>query len=509
MKKSLTKIFKTPWYFIAFAAYPVLALLSHNILEVRFTVGIRPLLASMLVAGVLFLLLRLFYRSRHRAAFATAVLTFLFYSYGHVYDFVSGNWNIPHLATWIGGLWLSLSALVLISIRSHQIKFNRAAISLNIVSLGLVIVSAGQVIWWSLPRRPGGIVDEHAPLQALNIPTGQSLPDIYYIIPDSFGRSDLLLQALNYDDSAFIQRLQEMGFYVASCSQSNYPRTDVSMASSLNMDYLQNLDDNFQPGNEDRDILHASIKRSAVRYELESVGYKTVAFATGFAWTEITDADVYLSPSMGWSQLTGFETLFLLTTPIRYLQDIGWFNLTTIAGQRYRARTQFILNSMDELAHMPGPKFVFIHIVPPHPLFVFGPDGSPTDPAVFEDQNGNYSSDSYTLGYQNQAAYISNQLETAVFTLMKKSATPPVIIIQGDHAPWMQTGSDEFKILNAYYLPGHNDLLFPTISPVNTFRIVLDAYLGAQYPLLSDKSYSSPVPDIYDFQEVPNPCLNP
>jgi hypothetical protein len=73
----------------------------------------------------------------------------------------------------------------------------------------------------------------------------------------------------------------------------------------------------------------------------------------------------------------------------------------------------------------------------------------------------------------------------------------------------MQTGSDQFKILNAYYLPGYNDLLYPTISPVNTFRLVLDAYLGAKYPLLDDISYYSPIPNIYAFQEIQNPCLSP
>ena len=40
-----------------------------------------------------------------------------------------------------------------------------------------------------------------------------------------------------------------MGFYVANCSQSNYPRTDVSLGSSLNLDYLQNLNDKFTPKN--------------------------------------------------------------------------------------------------------------------------------------------------------------------------------------------------------------------------------------------------------------------
>jgi hypothetical protein len=98
-------------------------------------------------------------------------------------------------------------------------------------------------------------------------------------------------------------------------------------------------------------------------------------------------------------------------------------------------------------------------------------------------------------------------LEKAVTTLLADSATPPVILIQGDHGPWLQYGSDQFKILNAYYLPGHNDLLYPSISPVNTFRLVFDTYLGADYPLLEDISYDSPVPNVFNFTKESNPCM--
>lgn len=226
------------------------------------------------------------------------------------------------------------------------------------------------------------------------------------------------------------------------------------------------------------------------------------AFADGFAWSEIEDADVYFTSSLPSSQMTGFETMLMRTTPARHFEDLGWINLDQIDGQCYRERTRLILNSMDELAHIPGPKFVFIHIIPPHPLFVYGPDGSFTDPAAFLDENHHYTAASYTLGYLNQTEYISGQLEIAL-------STPLVIILHDDHALWMQTGPGQFKIHNAYYLPGHTDLLYPTISPVNSFRLVFNAYFGTGYDLLPDTSYYSPIPNIYEFEEYSNPCLNP
>ena len=507
MKNTLVKILNAPWYFVFFGAYPVLALLSHNISQVRYTAGIRPLIISVAAAGLFFLLFRLIYKNWHRAAFATASFSVLFFTYGQVFDQIQKKWKVPYLPIWLGVLWLVLLVVVLVLAGWGRARFQGAALTLNIISLGLVVYSASQV-GSAVPsgKQSGKPADPNAPTQTLNIPKGKTPPDIYYIILDSYGRSDLLESNLKYDNSAFISDLEKMGFYVADCSQSNYPRTDVSLGSSLNMDYLQNLNDKFTPKNEDRTQLWQSILHSTVSYELKSAGYKTVAFASGFAFTEMTSANVYLTPSPVWSAMTEFEILLIRTTPLRFLEDMGMINLEQIDGQRYRDRTETDLKSMEMLAHMAGPKFVFIHMVIPHPLFVFAPDGSPTNPSLFMDANGIYSEDNYYKGYVNQVAFIDGQIEKAAQTLLSDSSKPPIIIIQGDHGPWLQSGSDQFKILNAYYLPGHNNVLYPNISPVNTFRLIFNTYLGADYPLLEDISYDSPVPYVFNLSPVPNPC---
>jgi hypothetical protein len=63
------------------------------------------------------------------------------------------------------------------------------------------------------------------------------------------------------------------------------------------------------------------------------------------------------------------------------------------------------------------------------------------------------------------------------------------------------------KVLNAYYLPGVNaQLLYPSITPVNTFRLVFDQYFGGQFGLLEDKSYYSVYESPYQFKEIANEC---
>ena len=86
-------------------------------------------------------------------------------------------------------------------------------------------------------------------------------------------------------------------------------------------------------------------------------------------------------------------------------------------------------------------------------------------------------------------------------TLIEKSDPDPVIVIQGDHGAtieYQDLGIDPSKrlgILNVYYLPANlndsitpHESLYPTITPVNTFRVIFDRYFNGEYGLLDDKS---------------------
>ena len=115
----------------------------------------------------------------------------------------------------------------------------------------------------------------------------QNPPDVYFFLLDSYGRADLLEEAYGFDNSQFLNGLKERGFYVAECSQSNYVRTEISLGSSLNMQYLQELSDKFSPDTTKRGLLWDSLKHNAVRYNFESMGYETITVDTGFEWLNI------------------------------------------------------------------------------------------------------------------------------------------------------------------------------------------------------------------------------
>lgn len=501
LQKTLGKCFSLPWYPIAFGAYPVLALLAQNVGEVKVEAVWRPLLVSVGLAGGLLGLLRLILRDRECAAFLSTLWLVLVFSYGHVHLLLIETWEDFDFTPWLLGAWLALALLAVL----WAAKKSPAPEALNVIMLGLVIMSLWQINAKGQRGSVRRLAAENAPVQALARP--QNPPDIYYLILDMYTRDDLLQKAYGYDNSDFLDALEARGFYVARCSQSNYTRTELSVASSLNMSLIQDLDSRFDdPESTRRAHLWDTLKHNAVRFNLEQMGYQTVSFATGFAWSEMEDADVFLTPPPFSSGMTEFETLFLQTTLARTLEDFGWLDLDQVIGQNFRDRHNLLFNSMQIVANMPGPQFVYVHLIMPHPPFVFGPTGERTDPADYWNEQKIYPPDKFKVGYVNQTIFLNAKLLEMIDTILAESRTPPIILLQGDHGPWSQPNPQHFFILNAYHLPGHNNQLYRQISPVNSFRVIFNSYFGGKYDMLPDVTYYSPVPKLYDFSEVKNPC---
>jgi hypothetical protein len=280
--------------------YPAVALLGVNISEVEASVVWRPLLVLAGVALVSMFLLRLFLRDWQRAALAASLLALLFFTYGRAYEVVKNQ----TLGGFIVGrhryllvMWILLAALAVWWAWKKVKRPQTFTPTLNLISVFLLVYPSYQAISYTVREaqtaRQAAAQDPGS--ERADLPLGYA-PDIYYIILDAYGRADVLEEMFGYDNIPFLNDLEEMGFYVADCSQSNYGQTMLSLTSSLNMNYLDTLTDQLDPNGDNRAPLRALGKHNAVRAFLEAQGYKTVSFATNFPVSEWKDADYFLSP---------------------------------------------------------------------------------------------------------------------------------------------------------------------------------------------------------------------
>jgi len=160
------------------------------------------------------------------------------------------------------------------------------------------------------------------------------------------------------------------------------------------------------------------------------------------------------------------------------------------------------------LPALPGPKFVFAHIVSPHPPYIFDAQGNFNDVGFGEHDEKNLKPEEMSALYRGQVEFIDAQILEVVRVILEESKVPPIIIIQGDHGPLVKDRFIRAPILNAYYLPNGSAHLYPSISPVNSFRVVLNDYFGQNLPMLEDLSrYSADYRDPFDYRIVPNMCV--
>ena len=487
-----------------FALYPILVLLAFNISEVDASASLRPMLFSLLLAALLMFSFYGLFRDWKRAALLTTFFLILFYSYGHVYLAlkavqINGFHLFRHRT--LVPLWLSLAVFLTWWVSRKSTKSLSLTYMLNIVGLFLLILPVFQLVSFSWQNRPSQ-AEQNTDVLSLN--AGEQPPDIYYIILDGYGRSDVLKNEYGYDNLDFLNVLKDMGFTIAECSQSNYAQTQLSLASALNFNYIDSLSDRFVPGSDDRTGLDQMIQRSAVRESLEQAGYHIVAFATGFLATELTDADYFLGPQRSQGQLNEFEHLLMETTFARLLQDGNRFGMQNAGSELFRERTLFTLDELDELSYIREPKFVFAHIIAPHPPYVFGPTGGPVEPADV----GTTKTEEGASQYRDQAIYMSSRMMEIIPRIITNSGTPPIIIIQGDHGPTVASSPRaRMSNLNAFFLPGmEKSAVYSTITPVNTFRIIFNNYFRQDLELLEDISLYSDYTDPFNFRIIQNTC---
>ncbi len=498
------------------AVYPILALLAHNMSEMVPWSAFRSLVVSLLLAIILFITLSFLLRNPYKAGILVTLFLFLFYSYGHIYAYIEDRvflgFNIGRHRILLL-IWLGLACFFIwwvIRIKGDLYGINQG---LNVITILALVFPVIQLIQYEVRQSNSTLAIEsttggdQAQLTKLHPAEGQALPDIYYIILDGYTRQDTLDKYIHYDNSPFLDRLTGMGFYVARCSQSNYSITLLSLSSSLNMDYLDRFVPDIMTSVKDPPVDRSLVMNNEVIRALRGLGYKIVDLESGYAPTELRNADVFLSYNNGSGNLdlsrgiNPFESLLLRTTLglLVYEARPGLLDgMKTFFGSTYTLHRNRILFSLDELPkipEMPGPKFVFAHILLPHKPFVFGPGGQilaqDTPFSLKEDADTGNGVD-YITGYRWQVEYLNSRVEPDLRRIIATSKTPPIIIVQGDHGPTERyaTRKARMTILNAYYLPdGGEKELYPSISPVNSFRVVFDYFFNGQLDLLKDVSY--------------------
>jgi hypothetical protein len=478
------------WHPILFAAYPVLFLWSLNVDEVPVGDALPPLVAIVLAALAATLVLAAIVGDRARAALIVTPAALGLLMYGHVIDLVPASATVQRIG-WAAAVGLgALGAWRLSGVRLLRIDRALSLVALLLVAFTLFSIVPHE-IQVATAARP---VDQTAG-RTLATATAAPKRDVYWLIFDRYA-SDRAIDLQFGFQNDLTPWLRDHGFTVLGDSHANYLTTSLSLSTTSNMRHLEDLTAGATSPAGFIDRVYDGLQNSVVARQFKELGYRYIHVGS---WWNPDRVDTGADVNYNATGASDFSWVLLAKSaaPVVFRA----FGIGEQAFSKNYQHGRYELQTLDDLRDEPGPKFVWAHVLLPHPAYVFDTDGS-----YIPYRKSRHLGEAEA--WRRQVTYTNSRLRSFLEGLL---ALPedrrPIIILQADEGHWFKEATNKgeekssfdwatatpdqleikFGILNAWYVPGSVDLeLDPRMTAINTFPVLFDRYFGLDYPLLPD-----------------------
>lgn len=492
---------RLPLHPVLFAAYAVLFLYAQNLSEVLLIDAAAPIARGVLAASAVWLVMALVFRSASRGAVVASSIVIAFFAYGHVSTSVTDLRldDRTQLAIWA----LVIIVALIYAVRA-KMSVPRMTSGLNAIAIVLVLFATSTIVPYEMAR---GARSSSLPRETVNAGTDiKATPDIYFLVFDRYGSADAIRRRFGLTDNDLYGWLEDRGFQIPAVSHAAYRATDFSLASTLNMTYLDELTEDVGRVSSDRTPARKLLQEHEVGRFLKSQGYTYYHVGT---WFGPTASNPMADQNLSLAASSEFENVLRDTTVLPALDRVqGIVSVEPTFRDRHREGTLFQFRQVHRLSTAPSPKFVFAHILLPHDPYVFRADGTPLPEA---EAKAGREKDLYA----DHIEFVNSQIRGVVEDLLSgPEESDPIVILQADEGPLACRSVDcvattpeyfgiRFGILNAMYLPGVDRDLPQTFTSVNTFRMVFSEYFGADLEPLPNRSFTWPDNNhLYDFRDI-------
>ena len=390
------------------------------------------------------------------------------------------------------GRFLSLTGVLAVCSASAQIVYTHIADARAIRSSSLIRELDAPIPMRDPHMAVGRAADSHGK------------HDVYIILLDEYPSSAVLREQFGIDNTPFEDTLRAIGFRVPPSIRSNYSVTLMSVASLLNFAQTQPIEQAAGRNSHDFTLVGYLLEHNRAERFLKTQGYRFAYFPSSwFGPTQSnSDADYQFDLGHHW--------------------DINWILQTSSVFQEFSRSTMFskllryfptemtvhtddMSRTFAALSDIPPsrqPTFVFAHILAPHPPFI---EDANCDPLPRDTQLQWGSLPAGRVALRGELACLNGEVLRMVRTVISRSKTPPIIILQGDHGsqslgifrstsalPTVEQARERFRPFGAYYLPDGGGAAIPdSISMVNVLRYVFNYYFNTDLRPLPNTMYYS------------------
>ncbi len=475
-----------------FSILPLIQLYFQNCLEFNLwhilgIIGILCLINASIYHGLSF------FFKKHRSAIAILISLWwvVFWFTIPAARYIMRDFELPVLIwsyRWPITIVLSASVLGLLGIfllyfRQYCDAINKSFRVFGVLALAVVTVSGltqfQQVENVSLPE---GVVAS----------SDQSHPNVYHIILDAYTNYDILKEEYGYDNAAFYQELEDLGFVCFRSSHSNYPCTLFSVPSMLNFGLIHEdfCDAIFLPISLSTSLIN-KINSNTVwpcfrrnNYHLHLLeNIHPLYLASGSIKKNSTYHD--------------FKKSVMLVSQNTLLKKNIQGLLISNYNEVHVDQIKEILNDLQEIPQIEGltNQYTYAHILCPHEPFVFDEQGGVLKDQSFGGFIQKFESLSsnpeevkrYKQNYVNQVKALNSLVLPVIESILNQhtSSQPPIIVLHADHGVLRSGMEDPSHVLGnlfAIYVPEEWREEAKTLEFINLYRFICNHLFGMEYP---------------------------
>lgn len=469
--------------------------------------SIRFILSNLaVILGCIAICLLLFYKLFHdftKASIFTFILSLFCLVFGYLHDslkqffpqsfFIKFTFLIPAI--------FCLFLIAYVALKKRKKTFGELYVFLNLLFLVLLLSEIpNSVKRYQLDKSVDNLIDfrfnafnEYKPEKAL---PDSLKPDIYFLLFDAMASSKSILQNFGRNNYQLDTFLKQKGFYVIPKGKANYNWTIHSLSTTFNMEYLPPW---IAPVMNDGKAYFwgsASILNNSLFRILKQEGYTIKSYQPISFDNKDWPGDSYFSSFKKYHY--SFKTL-----PGRIYRDVFWnynridvdfikerqFKIISNRNNEKKAYLDTTMALIKQSCSTSGKqKFIYGHFMIPHDPYTFDSTGKVKKPEQTIIKRKEDDADAY----YSQLVYAGTVIKELVAYIQKNNKKNTIIIVAGDHG-YRSSESEKagynFENFNAFYFPDKDYAkLYDSISPVNTFRIVLNKSFGSNLPILKDSS---------------------
>ncbi len=497
---------RLPLHPLLLAAYAVLFVYAANIDEVLPAELLWPLLIALAGAAVVLALCALLYRDLRRAALLASAIVLAVAFFGHLgsqLDEAVVGETVQLLA------WAAFLAVAGIYAWRARASLPGVTSAFNVFGLVLVGIALVTIIPAEASRATRASEGERIGDDIIAEATRLPERDIYFLVFDRYGSDWSIKQFFGLENDIY-DKLAERGFQVLPGARATYRATDFSLASMLSLNTLDDLTDSVGRESSDRTPARAKLGDHEAGRFLRANGYDYYHLG---AWYGPTRTNPIADDVRVWGTTTEFEQILRDASILPAIERLaGAVTEDDDFRNRHRAEALFAFRQLERIAAEPGRKFVFAHILLPHPPYGFDRDGG----IVLKETEKEAMAEGRERDlYAEQLAFTNTKMLETIDTLLDRPPQEqPIIVVTADEGPFLCGNTDcidgtpetygiRFGSLRGYYLPDLDYRVPADDTGVNIFRMLFREYFGADLPDLPNRSYSWPDNDhLYDFRDV-------